>query len=120
MPANKTVGKKQIRTPRRAAGKLNRVDHAVIAGLKAALAHARGEITLPTRYVEVPDPVDVKAIRRKLGLSQSEFSKQFGFSVRTLQDWESGRSTPPSAARAYLIVIDRRPNEVWKALLGAA
>jgi putative transcriptional regulator len=88
--------------------------------LKAALAHARGEIQLPTRYVEVPDPVDVKAIRAKLGLSQSEFSKRYGFSVRTLQDWELGRTQPPSAARAYLIVIDRRPNDVWKALLGAA
>lgn len=120
MPANKTVGKKGSRTPRRAAGTLNRVDHAVIAGLKAALAHARGEITLPTRYCEVPDPVDVKAIRSKLGLSQSEFSKRYGFSVRTLQDWELGRTKPPSAARAYLIVIDRRPDAVLKALLGAA
>ena len=120
MPANKAAGKKESRSPRRAAGKLNRVDHPVIAGLKAALAHARGEIKLPTRYVEVPDPVDVKAIRLKLGLSQSEFSKRFGFSVRTLQDWELGRSQPPSAARAYLIVIDRRPGDVLKALLGAA
>ena len=118
--AAKTVGKKGSRTPRRAAGKLNRVDHPVIAGLKAALAHARGEIKLPMRYVEIPDPVDVKAIRRKLGLSQSEFSSQFGFSVRTLQDWELGRSTPPSAVRAYLMVIDRRPGDVVKALLGAA
>jgi putative transcriptional regulator len=96
------------------------VGRAIIAGLKAAIAHARGEIKLPTRYVEVPDPVDVKAIRSKLGLSQSEFSKLYGFSVRTLQDWERGRSTPPAAARAYLIVIDRRPDAVWQALLGAA
>jgi putative transcriptional regulator len=120
MPTNKIVGEKRNRAPRRAAGKLNRVDHAVIAGLKEALAHARGEITLPTRHVEVPDPVDVKAIRSKLGLSQSEFSQQFGFSVRTLQDWELGRTQPPSAARAYLMVIDRRPDAVCKALLGAA
>jgi DNA-binding transcriptional regulator YiaG len=39
--------------------------------------------------------------------------------VRTLQDWELGRTQPLSAARAYLIVIDPRPDDVWKALLGA-
>jgi putative transcriptional regulator len=96
------------------------VGRAVLAGLKEAVAHARGEITLPTREYEVPGPVDVKAIRSKLGLSQSGFSNRYGFSVRTLQDWELGRTKPPSAARAYLIVIDRYPDTVEKALLGAA
>src|SRR4249920_967052 len=79
------------------------VGRAVIAGLKEAVAHARGEIKLPTREYEVPGSVDVKAIRSKLGLSQSGFSNRYGFSVRTLQDWELGRTRPPSAARAYLI-----------------
>jgi putative transcriptional regulator len=80
----------------------------------------RGEITLPTGYVEVPGPVDVKAIRAKLGVSQSAFARRYGFSVRTLQDWEMGRSKPPSAARTYLMVIDRCPDAVEKALLGPA
>jgi putative transcriptional regulator len=96
------------------------VGRAVIAGLKEAVAHARGEIKLPMRAYEVPGQVDVKAIRAKLGLSQAEFSGRYGFSVRTLQDWELGRSKPPSAALAYLIVIDRYPDTVEKALLGAA
>ena len=88
--------------------------------MKEAIAHARGEITLPERHYEVPGPVDVKAIRAKLGLSQAKFACRYGFSVRTLQDWELGRAKPPSAARAYLIVIDRYPDTVKKALVGAA
>ena len=100
--------------------RLGRVGRDVVAGLKEAIAHIRGEIKLPTREYEVPGPVDVKAIRSKLGLSQSEFSRRYGFSVRTLQDWEIGRSKPPSAARAYLIVIERCPETVERALLGAA
>jgi putative transcriptional regulator len=68
---------------------------------------------------EVPGPVDVKAIRAKTGLSQSQFSRCYGFSVCTLQDWELGRAQPPSAVRAYLTVIDRFPETVEKALLGA-
>ena len=54
------------------------------------------------------------------GFSQSEFAKRYGFSVRTLQDWEFGRTQPPSAVRAYLIVIDRFPDAVERALKGAA
>lgn len=99
---------------------MNRVSRGVIAGLKQAVAHARGEIALPVRYYDVPGPVAVKAIRAKSGLSQSEFARRYGFSVRTLQDWELGRTQPPSAVRAYLMVIDRFPETVEKALKGAA
>ena len=100
--------------------KLSRVGRDVIAGLSEAIAHVRGEITLAERQYDVPGPVDVKAIRTKLGLSQSEFARRYGFSVRTLQAWELGRSKPPSAVRAYLVVIERHPDTVEKALLGAA
>jgi putative transcriptional regulator len=100
--------------------KMNRVSRGVIAGLKEAIAHARGEIPLPVRYYDVPGPVDVKATRAKSGLSQAEFANRYGLSVRTLQDWELGRTRPPSAVRAYLIVIDRFPETVERALKGAA
>ncbi len=100
--------------------RMNRVSRGVIAGLKEAAAHARGEVPLAVRYYEIPGPVDVKAIRAKSGLSQAQFALRYGFSVRTLQDWELGRAQPPSAVRAYLKVIDRFPRMVEKALLGAA
>jgi putative transcriptional regulator len=99
---------------------LNRGSRGVVAGLKEAIAHARGEVSLPVRHYDVPGPVDVKAIRAKSGFSQAEFAKRFGFSLRTLQDWEFGRTQPPSAVRAYLIVIDRFPDTVERALKGAA
>jgi hypothetical protein len=67
-----------------------------------------------------PGPVNVKAIRTKSGLSQAEFAKRYGFKLRTLQDWESSGAQPPSPVRAYLIVIDRFPETVAKALKGAA
>lgn len=112
--------KKVVKKLARQAWNLSRVGENVVEGLKEAVAHARGEITLSTYHYAVPGSVDLKAIRAKLGLSQSEFARRYGFSVRTLQDWELGRSKPPSAARAYLIVIDRYPDAVEKALLGAA
>jgi len=50
----------------------------------------------------------------------AQFARRYGFSVRTLQDWELGRSQPPIAVHACLTVIDRFPETVEKALLGAA
>jgi putative transcriptional regulator len=60
--------------------------------------------------------VDVKGVRRKRGLSQAEFANRYGFSTRTLQEWEQGRAQPDSAVRAYLTVIDRNPKAVEEAL----
>jgi putative transcriptional regulator len=91
---------------------------AVVEGLKEAIAHVRGDITLPTH--EYPPRVDVKAIRAKSGLSQSQFADRYGFNARTWHDWEVGRVQPPSAVRAYFIVIDRFPETVERALKGAA
>jgi len=54
-------------------------------------------------------PSDVKAIRSKIGLSQSAFAGLLGVSIRTLQEWEQGRRTPKGPAQALLRVADRHP-----------
>jgi putative transcriptional regulator len=79
----------------------------------------RGEIIRGKDMVH-PGPVDVKAIRTGLGLSQALFAVRFGFNVRTVQDWESSGVQPPVHVRAYLIVISRIPKAVANALKGAA
>jgi putative transcriptional regulator len=78
------------------------------------LAIARGEAK-PAR-VHVPPEVDVKAVRRKLGLSQEAFASEFAFSIAQIRDWEQGRSRPLDSNRAYLLLIDRRPDAVRKML----
>ena len=62
---------------------------------------------------------EVRAIRRRTGLSQAEFSARYGLNLRTLQDWEQGRTQPDAPARAYLLVIDREPRAVERALAAA-
>ena len=66
--------------------------------------------------VHVPDEVDVKAIRRKLGMSQAQFAASFGFGLDAVQNWEQGRRRPEGAARAFLKVIEREPEAVRRAL----
>jgi putative transcriptional regulator len=105
--------RRRVKTPSRAYGHIRE-------GLEDAIAHARGDITLPAKNYTITgpvDPVDVKAIREQSGLSQSEFAGRFGFSLRTLQDWEQGRAIPDSAVRAYLTVIRHDPEAVRNALV---
>lgn len=86
-------------------------------GLEEAIADVRGEPTRVRKHVVmVPAEVDVKAIRRRLGMSQSVFAERFGFSLGTVQNWERGHRRPEGAARALLKVIDRRPDAVLAAL----
>jgi putative transcriptional regulator len=89
----------------------------LISAMREAADHVEGRATLPMRHVEVPEDVDVRAIRCKLGLSQAEFSRRYGVSPRSLQEWEQGRRRPESAVRAYFTVIDRNPEAVEKALM---
>lgn len=42
--------------------------------------------------------------RKKSGMSQSEFAKLLGVSVRTLQGWEQGRREPTGAAKTLIFV----------------
>ncbi len=48
---------------------------------------------------------DVRAIRESLGLSQPQFAERFGFSIRTVQEWEQQRSVPSSGHTLYLNAI---------------
>ena len=61
-----------------------------------------------------------KRIRRKLGLSQEEFSQRFRIPISTLRDWEQHRAEPDQSAQAYLQVIEREPEAVERALAPAA
>lgn len=68
------------------------------------------------RRVYNPPVPDVKAIRGGLGLSQSAFANRFGFSLRTVQEWEQQRSVPDAPTRILLKVIETDPSAVERAL----
>ena len=90
----------------------------LVAGLSEALAHARGEIELPSYTVTVPDRVDVAKLRYRLGLSQSAFARAFGLDVTAIHAWEQGRRRPDRTARILLAVIANEPAAVRRALTG--
>lgn len=66
--------------------------------------------------VVVMEPVDVRAIRARLGLSQSQFARDFGLSLAALRDWEQQRRVPRGPARTLLRIIEHEPEAARRAL----
>ncbi len=99
---------------------MSKVGKSIARGLQEAAAFAKGTADKKAFGVHVPKDVDVRAIRAKLHLTQEEFAARFGFSVNTLRHWEQGKRVPEGPTRAYLIVIERAPKVVAKALQEAA
>ncbi len=66
----------------------------------------RGEHGRVTRIPLVAD------VRESAGLSQAEFARLMGVSVRTLQGWEQGRKQPSGAARTLLAIARTNPRAV--------
>lgn len=91
----------------------------IAAGLKDAIAIAQGRADRKTYRLHVPERVDVKALRRRLKLTQEEFALRYNLSLARVRDWEQGRSEPDGAVRAYLKVIEREPKAVARALSAA-
>ncbi|MDX3929847.1 MAG: helix-turn-helix domain-containing protein [Shinella sp.] len=98
---------------------MSKVADSIRRGLNEALAYAEGTTDATAYRVHVPERIDVKAIRAKLDMTQEEFAGSFGFSVNTLRHWEQGSRQPEGPTRAYLLVIDRAPQAVQKALQAA-
>jgi putative transcriptional regulator len=85
-------------------------------GLEEAVAYAEGTGDKGRYKIHVPVKLDIRAIRRRLKMTQQQFATRFGFNITTLRHWEQGRRAPLGSARAYFLVIDRDPEAVQKAL----
>ncbi len=112
MPRNR----KSAASPPRSKPRSSALGRRVTAGLRQALAHARGKKELPEYTVTVPQRVDVAGLRKALGLSQRAFALRFGLDVTAIHAWEQGRRRPDRAARVLLAVIAREPEAVRRAL----
>lgn len=85
----------------------------IAEGLADALDHARGDASGIVEHR--PETLDVKAIRKKTGMSQQRFCAAFGISIGTLRHWEQGLRTPRGPARVLLKVVDNDPEVVIRA-----
>ena len=98
---------------------MENVANDIIEGLNEALDFVRDKKTnarVTVVQVDIPEEIDVAAIRRELGMTRQAFASNFGFSLPTLVKWEQGTRQPEGPARAYLTVIRKDPKAVQRAL----
>ncbi len=80
----------------------------LLASLKDMDRHMRGEAVRGLVVREFPKP-DVKAIRERTGMSQTQFACLIGVKPKTLQNWEQKRVRPAGPARALLKIVEANP-----------
>jgi len=83
-------------------------------GLKEAIKHASGKKTA-TR-IHHPDVVDIKSVRKNIGMTQAEFANVFAIGLGTLRHWERGDRVPRGPAMTLLNVIAYNHKIVLRAL----
>ena len=93
----------------------------LIGALGEALAYERGELAARTRARTAtarqarvaPAPAytadRVRAVRARLGVSQSVFAAAMAVSAGTVAAWEQGRRVPEGSARRLLEVAEEHP-----------
>ena len=82
-------------------------------GLEEILAYEKGKASAETiaRKRSLHD-VDVKSERESFDMTQKAFANVLGVSKRTVEAWETGRSTPSPTAKNLINFIAQKPELV--------
>jgi len=94
--------------------KMSSIFESIKQGLTEAVDFSEGNIKKAT--IHRFDPVDVKAIRANVHMTQTEFAANLGISLGTLRHWERGDRTPRGPALVLLTVLSKNPSAVIQAL----
>lgn len=89
----------------------------IMEGLEEALAYEKGKASAETfvRKQSLPS-VNVTKIRASLCMTQKSFASMLGVSCRTVEAWESGKSTPTPTAKKLIYLIQNDHSLVQKLL----
>lgn len=81
----------------------------LICAVKESLrSKSRGEIVRPA--------VNISSVRKKLKMTQKEFSESYYIKLQTLRNWEQEKRVPDSTTLAYLTCIAKTPKEIFNLL----
>lgn len=86
----------------------------LMEGFDALEAERAGKATLKKSNVEYkPAPkmtaAEVAKVRNKLNVSQPVFARRLRTEVKTIANWEQGRSSPNAQAAILLKLVERHP-----------
>ncbi len=93
---------------------MSEVFKSIKQGLTEAIEFSTGKTD--KAVVRKITPIELKEIRNKVKMSQSEFASAFGFSLGTLRHWERGDRKLRGPALVLLNVVAKEPQAVLRAL----
>lgn len=93
---------------------MNEAFDSISQGLSEAIEFAKGDKT--EAVVHEFDALHVKEIRKKVGMTQTEFATAFGISLGTLRHWERGDRKPRGPALVLLELVAKEPDTVLRVL----
>jgi putative transcriptional regulator len=83
--------------------------HELVKAVKEALSSKeRGKTVRPK--------IDIISIRKKLKMTQIQFSRQYHIKLETLRNWEQEKRIPDTTSLAYLTCITKRPKLIREIL----
>ena len=87
----------------------------LMSGIDEMGLHREGKITLKTTKVsplKLPNltPNKIKKIREDLNLSRAVFAQMLQVNLRTLENWEQGRTVPNDQAIALILLVREFPD----------
>lgn len=87
----------------------------IMDGLQEALAYTKGKAAADTfvRKRSLPS-INVAEIRASLSMTQKGFAEVLGVSCRTVEAWESGKSTPTPTAKKLMFLIQEDHSLIQK------
>lgn len=102
-------------------GKKTKLGQELIESLTEAIAYHRGEITLKSADISLPDEPpewtkdEITALRvKKLRVSQPIFARMIGVTPAALRSWEQGVKNPSGSARRLLQIVEKNPTAFMK------
>lgn len=93
---------------------MSKTFNSIQQGLTEAIKYTEGKQI--EAVVHEFSPLDVKAIRQKVDMTQAEFATAFGISLGTLRHWERGDRTPCGPSLVLLNVVSKESEAVLRAL----
>mgnify|MGYP001121715072 CR=1 FL=1 len=90
---------------------MSNVYESIMTGLNEAVEDSKSYEKKLTRRVVTVIPVkeynasEVKKIRNSIGMSQKTFASYLGVSCKTVEAWETGKTTPTPTAKKLIYLI---------------
>jgi putative transcriptional regulator len=91
----------------------------IMNGINAMGAEREKKITLKSYTKEASTPFNItpeliRETREKLNLSRAVFANMLHIAIRTLENWEQGRSNPNNQAAALILLVRQYPDTLQR------